>query len=216
MKQRSGFTMVELMISVFVASVISFLLLTITVNYTGDLIRARHTADLALESQILLRSIVEDTRLAGSLSSTNQNTDANAPVGGWVTNDPSNILIIDSPALNSSRDILYDSNTGLPYDNEIIYFSSGQNMYRRMLANAAATGNIATTTCPTAVSGCGQDKLYTKYLQDLSFTFYDESNTTTSDATLARSVQITVTLKRKIYGRDIVFANTIRTTMRNR
>jgi prepilin-type N-terminal cleavage/methylation domain-containing protein len=213
---QSGFTIVELLISIAIASVISILMLTVTINYVGDVTRARLTADLAIESQILLRSIVEDTRLAGSLSSTNQNIDANSPVGGWITNDPSNVLIIDTPAFNVSRDIIYDSTTGLPYDNEVVYFSSGTRMFRRMVASTSATGNAAKTTCPTATALCGKDKQMTTYLQDLTFTFYDENNTTTADATLARSVQITVNLKRKISGRDVSFNNTMRTTMRNR
>ena len=75
-----------------------------------------------------------------------------------------------------------------------------------------------TTTCPaaSATATCPADKLYTKYLKDLTFTFYDDSDTTTANATLARSVKITVTTERKIAGKTVTFANSIRTTMRNR
>ena len=214
----SGFTIIELLIAVAISSVIAMVLLTLSINFSGDITRARITADLATESQILLRSIVEDTRLADSLSSTNNITDANAPVGGWVTNDPSNVLIIDTPAIDSSRNIIYNATTTLPYSNEVIYYATGALMYRRVLKDTAATGSIATTTCPpaTATSSCPADKLFTRYLTDLSFTFYDEANATTANAALARSVQITVSMKRKIFGRDVTFNNTIRTTMRNR
>lgn len=213
-----GFTIVELLIAIAISAVITMVLLTLSINFAGDISRARITADLATESQILLRSIVEDTRLADSLSSTNSIADANAPVGGWITNDPSNVLIIDTPAIDSARNIIYDSSTTLPYSNEIIYYSSGSAMYRRALKNSAATGSIAVTTCPpaSASSSCPADKLFTKYLTDLSFTFFDENNATTANATLARSVQITVSVKRKVFGRDVTFNNTIRTTMRNR
>lgn len=215
---NKGFTIIELFISIALSSVIAMVLLTLSVNFVGDITRARITADLAIESQLLLRAIVEDTRLADSLSSTNSITDANAPFGGWITNDPSNILIIDTPAIDSGRNIIYNSSTTLPYSNEVIYYANGSSMYRRVLKDSAATGSIAVTTCPpaSATSGCPSDKLFTQYLTDLSFTFYDDTNVTTANATLARSVQITVSMKRKIYGRDITFNNTIRTTMRNR
>lgn len=206
------------MISISLATVISGVLLYISLNLIGDTTRARITAELAIESQILLRSIVEDTRLAGSLSTTNQNTDPNAPVGGWVTNDPSNILIIDLPAINASRDIIYNSSTGYPYDNEVVYYSSGSSIYRRTIVDPSAAGNSIKTSCPPALatSTCPADKKYTSYLTDLTFTFYDDTNNTTADATLARSVQITVKVQRKILGKTVKFDNTIRTTLRNR
>lgn len=218
MKDQKGFTIVEMIISVALATVISGVLLFISLNLIGETARARMTADLAIESQILLRAMVEDVRLAGSLSTTNQNTDANAPVGGWITNDPSNIMIIDLPAIDSARNIIYDTNTGYPYDNEVVYHSSAGAMYRRTLVNPSASGNILVTSCPPslATSSCPADKKFTSYLTDLTFTFYDDTNTTTSDATLARSVQITVKVQRKILGKTVKFDNTIRTTLRNR
>lgn len=217
MKQR-GFTIVEMLISVAVGSVIAVLLLVISLNYVGDVTRARLTAELAIESQILLRSIVEDVRLAGSLSSTNQNADVNAPVGGWVTNDPSNILIIDVPAIDGNRNIIYDPDTGFPYDNEVVYYGSGSTMFKRIIAHPTANSNSLATSCPPALASatCAPDKRYTQFLKDLTFTFYDDANATTSNATLARSVQITVRMERKILGKPVAFNNTIRTTLRNR
>jgi type II secretory pathway pseudopilin PulG len=217
-KDQKGFTIVELILSVGIATVLSGVLLFISLNLIGDTARARMTADLAIESQILLRSMVEDVRLAGSLSTTNQNTDANAPVGGWITNDPSNILIIDLPATNSARDIVYNSSTGYPYDTEIVYFSNAGSMYRRTIIDPSATGVLAKTSCPSnlATGSCPSDKKYTNNLTDLTFTFYDDANNTTADATLARSVQITVKVQRKILGKMVKFDNTIRTTLRNR
>ena len=217
MKQK-GFTLIEVIVSIGIATVIAMTMLFITINFVGATARARMTADLAVESQILLRSMVEDVRLASSLSSTNQNTDANAPVGGWVTNDPSNIIIIDLPAIDSSRNIIYNSSTGFPYDNEVVYFANGSSMFKRTIIDPAAVNNSVKTSCPSALanSNCPNDKLYTRYLKDLSFTFYDDANATTADANLARSVQINVKLERKIFGTPVSFNNTIRTTLRNR
>lgn len=218
MKKQMGFTIVEVILSVGIATVIAGTLLFVSLNLIGETARARMTAELAIESQILLRSMVEDVRLAGSLSSTNQNTDANAPAGGWITNDPSNIIIVDLPATDASKNIIYDSSTGYPYDTEVVYFSSGSSMYRRTIVDPGATGNAVKTSCPLALvtSDCPADKKYTSFLTDLTFTFYDDTNNTTADATLARSVQITVKVQRKILGKTVKFDNTIRTTLRNR
>lgn len=216
MKNQSGFTITELLVSVAISSVMAFSILYLTVYFMGDLYRARASAELAIESQTLLRTIVEDVRLADSLKSTNANADPQATV--WATNDPSNVMIIALPALDSSRDIIYDSTTTLPYVNEVVYHTNGSSMYRRVLIDPSATGNISVTQCPEAIvtSTCPPEKLFTENLDDLTFTFYDSTDTTTSDATQARSVQITVSLSKKIYGKEVAFSNTIRTTLRNR
>ncbi len=217
MKKTSGFTITELLISVSIASIITLMLITIMVDYYGDILRSQATAELAIESQTVLRKMIDDTRLADAIRSKNQITDANAPAGGWVTSDPSNVLIVANPAITSSRSIIYNPSNNYPYEDELIYFNSGTNLYRRTLKNTNATGSVAVTTCPaaSATAACPADSLLSIYLTNLSFTFYDINNVTTPSAALARSISITISLQRKIYGRTIDFTNTIRTTLRN-
>ena len=218
MKAQNGFTIVELLLAMSISVILLSMMLVISLNFTGEMLRAHATANLAVESQQLLRSMVDDTRLADALTSTNLINDPNSPPGGWVTSDPSNVLIIESPAIDSSRNIIYDTSTGLPYRNEVIYYGSGNNIYRRTLKNISATGNSMTTSCPpfSSTPSCPPDKLYTANLKDLTFTFYDSAGATTANAVQSRSVKITVTTNRKIYGRDVTFMNTIRTAMRNK
>lgn len=218
MNTQKGFTIIELLIGMSISVILLSIMLVISLNFTGDMLRAQMTANMAIESQQLLRSIVDDTRLADALTSTNTISDANSPPGGWTTSDPSNVLIIESPAIDSARNIIYDTATGLPYRNEIIYYGSGSSMYRRTLKNTSAAGNMMTTTCPapSASPSCSKDRLYTTNLKDLTFTFYDDDGNTTANAALSRSVNLTVTTNKKIYGREITFTNSIRTTMRNR
>lgn len=214
---QSGFTVAELAIAVTVAGFLAAAIFIATFDYYADVSRAETTASLALESQSILTQMTEDIRLADAISSTNALTDANAPAGGWVTSDPSNVIIIESPAVDSSRNIIYNANTGSPYRNEYIYFSSGSNMYKRVLANAAATGNTAVTTCPAnlASSSCPPDRLFSSNTGNLSFTFYDSSDNTTADAASARSVKLQVDMSKKSFGRPITLANTTRVTLRN-
>lgn len=214
-KNQIGFTIIELLISISMASVLIMVMMTITVYYYGDILKTQASAELALESQAVLRKIVEEARFADAIRSTNTIADANAPVGGWTTNDPSDILIIASPAVNAARDIIYNSSDSFPYENESVYYRSGSSFYKRVLQNTLATGNIAKTTCPTATPTCPKDTEITSNLTNLSFVFYDINNNTTSDAGAARSISVTVNLQKKAYGSLIQFNNTIRTTLRN-
>ena len=217
MRNQKGFTVVELLISVSIASILTIVTTSIMVYYYGDILRSQATAELAIESQTVLHKIIDDSRLADGIRTSNLITDANAPVGGWTTNDPSDILIIASPAITSTRDIIYNSADNYPYENEEIYFKSNGTFYRRTLKNTNATGNVAVTTCPAAqvTASCPLDTVLSTNLSDLSFTFYDINNATTSNAALARSISITVNLQKKIYGTATTFNNTIRTTLRN-
>jgi type II secretory pathway pseudopilin PulG len=212
-----GFTVAELAISVTVAGILVAVLFVATFDYYADVSRSETSATLALESQTILTQMTEDIRLADAISNTNVLTDANAPAGGWVTSDPSNVIIVESPTVDSNHNIIYDPNTGFPYRNEFIYFSSGGSMYKRVLANSSATGNAAVTTCPAdkASSSCPPDRLFSDNVSNLTFTFYDLSDNTTSDATNARSVKLEVDMSKKSFGRTITFTNTTRVTLRN-
>ncbi len=217
MKKQNGFTITELLISISIATILNLVLITIMVDYYGDILRSQATAELAIESQTVLRKMVEDTRLADSIHTTNLITDPNAPSGGWITSDPSNVLIVANPAITSTRSIIYNPADSYPYEDEVIYFNTGTDMYRRILKNTDATGNIAVTTCPPAAvsATCPADLKLSSYLTNLTFTFYDINNVSTSNAALARSISISISLQRKIYGRTIDFTNTVRTTLRN-
>jgi prepilin-type N-terminal cleavage/methylation domain-containing protein len=216
-RRQSGFTITELVLSITIAGVLVLVLFTATFYYYVSTAQSQTATDLALESQTILSQLTEDIRLSDAISSTNAITDPNAPAGGWITSDPSNIIIIENPAVDSSRNIIYDSSTGNPFRNEFIYFQSGSNMYKRVLANTAAIGNTAKTTCPQAQSSstCPPDRLFSNNISNLSFTFYDASDNTTSDATLARSVSLQVDMAKKVFGKNIILTNTTRVTLRN-
>lgn len=212
-----GFTITELAISTIIAGFLTAVLFIVTFYYYANVVQSEVTTDMALESQSILTQMSDDIRLADAIANTNAISDPNAPVGGWITNDPSNIIIIESPAVTSAREIIYDTNTGFPYRNEYIYFGSGSSMYKRVLANTAAVGNIAVTTCPTALASpsCPPDRLFSSNLENLSFTFYDVSNATTADAAQARSVELNVDMIKKAFGKNITLGNTTRVTLRN-
>jgi type II secretory pathway pseudopilin PulG len=214
---KLGFTITELVLSLTIASILAVVIFTATFYYYVGASQAETATTLALESQTILTQLTEDIRLADSIASTNTITDPNGPGGGWTTSDPSNILIIESPAITSSRDIIYDNSTGNPYRNEFIYFMSGTTMYKRILANTNATGNTAKRTCPAASAGptCPRDRLFSNNVSNLTFTFYDASDATTANAALARSVVLNVNMAKKNFGKNITLNNSTRVTLRN-
>lgn len=216
-KDRNGFTITELVISITIAGFLAAVLFISTFYYYANILQAQTSTDLALESQTILNQLTDDIRLSDAIASTNSIADPNAPVGGWVTSDPSNIMIVQNPAVTSARDIIYDSNTGFPYKNEFIYFIAPGGMYKRVLANTSATGNTQVTTCPAsnATSTCPPDRLFSSNVSNLSFTFYDASDATTANPTLARSVGLNVDMAKKVFGKNITLSNSTRVTLRN-
>jgi len=216
-KDEWGFTIVELLLATAISGILATVMLAISVHYYGNVLQAQTTTKMALESQLILTQLVEDIRLSDGIGQTNAISDPNAPAGGWVTNDPSNIIIIKAPAIDANRDIIYDPSTNYPYRNEYVYFTAGSTMYRRVLKNTEAPGNVAVTTCPPALanSSCPGDKEYSSNMNNLTFTFYDINDNPISDPTLARSVSLTVNMARKVYGKNLTLSNTTRTTLRN-
>lgn len=214
----SAFTIVELSISMVVAGILAIVIFSVTFYYYANTVQAQTAADLGLESQAVLSQLSEDLRLADAISDTNALADANEPPGGWVTSNPSNVIIIESPAVDASRNIIYDSSTGFPYRNEYIYFISGGVMYKRILANSSASGNTETTTCPAAVanSTCPSDRLFSSHTSSLSFTLYDAAGAITSDFSQTRSVYLQVNLAKKVFGKNVTLNNSTRITLRNR
>lgn len=212
-KNQSGFTIIELIVSIGLAGLLSVLMLTIFIYSYGGLLIEQSRANIVLESQLFLKRMTEDIRVANQVLSTNTITDANG--GPWVTSDPANILILTQPAVDTDKEFIYDTATGYPYQNEIVYFGSGGSMFRRTLKNESATGNIAQTTCPNGAVGCSRDVPITENLKNMNFVFYDINNTVTTTISDARTVELTVNLEKKIFGRTISTQNTTRMALRN-
>lgn len=215
-RQSSGFTVVEVIMSLTIAAILSGVLLMVTFRFYTNAVQAQQTAELALESQTLLGQLTEDLRLAAGVRSASTITDANQP-SGWTTSDTNNVLVIASPATDSTGGIIYDPLTGDPYANEFIYFLQDEVMYKRTLKNTNATGNVANTTCPeaTADASCLEDRVFSEHVSGISFIMYDSNNAVVTDTTLARSLSITVDFAKTVFGKPITLSNTTRITQRN-
>lgn len=214
---QAGVTIVELLVVIGICSVLLLSFMTVSVYMYGDTIRSSLYAQLATESETVLRSVVEELRQSSAIHTSNANPDANAPGGAWTTSNSSLILIISTPALDAGNNFIVNPTTGYPYENEIVYFATGNKLYKRYLANPAAAGNIRKTTCPQASSSasCPADVLMSSNFKTLNFVFYDQDDNVTTTISSARSIKLLLKMQRTTYGKTLTFDNTIRITMRN-
>ncbi|HET7528970.1 MAG TPA: hypothetical protein VFJ84_01940, partial [Candidatus Saccharimonadales bacterium] len=137
---------------------------------------------------------------------------------GWNTSNAAFVIVISTPALDSTRNYIIDSSTGAPYMNELVYYKSGSSLMKRTLANPNAAGNILTTSCPAALASasCPPDSDLADYFQSMSFILYDQDGNATSDPSLARSVNIDLDMQRTVFGKPISLDDKIRVSLRNR
>lgn len=215
-KSSAGFTIVEVILALTMAVVMSGVLFLVTFRFYANAVQSQQAAELALESQSLLSQLTEDLRLASGINANSVIVDANR-AGGWTTSDAQNVLVISSPATDGNDDIIYDTETGSPYMNEYVYFLEGTTMYKRTLRNTDAEGNTAGTTCPeaTASETCLEDRIFSQNVTDISFAMYDSTNAAVTDATQSRSVEMTVDSSRNVFGKVVSLSNTTRITQRN-
>lgn len=219
----NGFTIVELLVSISLISLISLSVLGVFTNYLVIITRNNVMVDMTIDSQNLLRSIVEELRYGSGVRQTNNIVDSYGPVGGWNTTNTNFVIIIAVPALNSNGDYIIDTNTGKPYNNELVYFKEENTLYKRTLAHPSATGNSLKTSCPAAQvsSSCPADRKLASNVKEITFLLYDQDNNynqdinSEADTLSARSIGITLLLERDTYGQPLSYVNSIRVTLRN-
>lgn len=216
-KSECGMTIAELLVVTAVASLLIVPTVTVVLYFYGDTVTSNLQSRLAVESQNILRSMVEELRVSSGIRSSNTISDPNAPGGGWTTSNASLILIISTPALDTANNFIMDPLSGDPYQNELVYFAVGNTLYKRYLANSSATGNRFKTSCPAALAtaSCPPDVEMTPHFEAMNFVFYDQDDIATTTLTDARSIKLLIEMKRRVGGRDIQFDNNIRVTLRN-
>jgi prepilin-type N-terminal cleavage/methylation domain-containing protein len=215
--RQKGMTVAELVIAIAIIGLLIVPATFVILYFYGGTIQNNLQARLAVESGTLLRSMVDELRVASGIRSNNTITDANAPAGGWTTSNASLVLIIATPVIDTTNSYVIDPSTGEPYQNELVYFATGGVLYKRYLANGSAPGNRFKTSCPAAVatSLCPTDVVLSKHFKAMSFQFYDQDDASTAVYANARSIQMTLQMEDKTFGRTISFSNNIRITMRN-
>ncbi|MGB3023886.1 MAG: prepilin-type N-terminal cleavage/methylation domain-containing protein [Candidatus Saccharimonadales bacterium] len=220
--QQSGYTLAELLISLFIIGLLAATLVSLYTIFFDNTLRNNYQARLAVESQGILRSIVEELRVSSGIRATSM-PDSNVVGGGanWSTSNANLVLIIATPAVDDTNTILFNTNDGKPYLNELVYYAAGGKLFKRYLVDPLATNNRYQTSCPPnlASSTCPSDVLLSDHFKTMTFDFYDQDNVvinqSTGDITKARSIQLNIDMEHKTFGQIVTYNNKIRMTMRN-
>jgi prepilin-type N-terminal cleavage/methylation domain-containing protein len=215
--RSSGFTLVEVNLSIVILSVLLVGVLAIFTNFFVVMTRTNAIVDMTVDSQGLLRTVVEELRYGAGVRQANTISDPNAPPSGWDTDNANFVIVIAVPAVDSDRNYIIDTATGSPYMNELVYFKEADILYKRILAHPDADDNSLTTSCPASLASasCPADRRLVENVHTMDFTLYDQDNASTNDPLLARSIKIDLGLERDTFGEPITYANSVRITLRN-
>jgi len=216
-RHEQGFTLAELNFSLLILGILLVSVLTIFTNFFVIMTRTNALIDMTVDSQNLLRTAVEELRYGAGVRQSNTIADANAPSGGWDTDNAAFVIVIAVPAVDADRNYIIDTDTGSPYMNELVYYKNGTTLYKRILAHPSAADNLLVTSCPASLASasCPADRKLVDNVDSMTFILYDQDNILTTDPLLARSVEIDLTLVKDTFGEPLTYDNSVRITLRN-
>jgi hypothetical protein len=158
-------------------------------------------------------------------------TDAYQPSAGWVAGTSPPTLIVSTAATTKNRrdpnrlPVYINESTCTPPDgnginsvlyNNIIYFVSGTNLYKRVVSapsSMATCGNsFYKQTCPQPNSSslCQADALLSSHINSFVITYYDTSNVVVTVPEQAESVKVDISLLDKAFGDNITANSSLR------
>lgn len=232
-KNQRGFTLVEMLVIGPVMMLATITAVTFLFNQYGFLVKQNALLNLQLEAQNILFGLQDDLWYASQFASgKNDNlADSYEPVGGWTNATTPPTLIVSLTALTTNaRDpdrqpVYINESTCTPPDgngansvlyNNVIYFVSGVNLYKRTLTAPPSMATCGTPyekqTCPAGNSSptCLPDVILSDHISSFSVIYYDTDNITTTTPENAESVQVDMGLSDKAFGEDISASSSLR------
>lgn len=219
LKNSQGFTLVELLITTILISIVSLVIagfLTVWLQSYGD---ARARTELLTEAQLALDKINSDIRLSGAADAANRWPDNNAPgapanLYSWSSD--ADTLALARAAMDTNRNIIFsDPNKYITAKFNVIYYISGDELYRRVLQSTYSE-DASITTCPPAeaTSTCPADNLVADNVTSFSIKYYDASGAEVTPNS-ARSINLTIELTEQSGSKNIVANYSTRMVFRN-
>jgi prepilin-type N-terminal cleavage/methylation domain-containing protein len=232
-KAQKGFTIIEILIALPIATLLSVTMSTTMFNQYGQLQQGTTKSRLRMEGEIILLSLEDELLFATDFASTRSTdlTDINAPSGGWTYNTtPTDTLIVYETALTAdrrdpNREFVYKRQTNCSSSfniaiNNLIYFTTQntndtyRTLYRRTLVPQYTTcgTNYKKQTCPAGavISPCSSaDSKLSEKVVDFQLEYFNEDNVAVAGPATAQLVKMTLTLGEKIYGKEVVVPTTI-------
>lgn len=214
-KYQSGFTIIELTVSLSIAGLIVVALFSTVVNRFVEIRRIDARSNMQIDARNILQVISDDLKEANTVDPAPRWDDPYEPSSGWVSD--TSTLIVAVPAFDTNDDPLFiDPNQYTTHNDNHIYYLSDGNIYRRILKNPVAN-NAAITTCPPnhATQSCPADKKIGGNVTEINFSYHDAEGQEVTDVDLARSVRITLTIEQEIYSTPETLTRSIEIVMRN-
>lgn len=218
-QSAAGFTLVELLVVVVVTTIVMIVVTNFVLGNLQQTTLASLRASVLQQTEIGLDLVANDIRLSANADLNNRWPDANSPGGssnqyGWTSN--SSTLILATAAQDKSGNIIFsDPNNYITEKNNLIYFVSNGTLYKRILA-APDSNNAAVTTCPSAdaTSSCPADTEVLDNVTAFTVTYLDGQNDSVAP-TNARSIQLAVTVSKKMYAQTVTASYTTDMVFRN-
>ncbi len=200
----TGFTIVELVIAMLVAtiilvSVVGFII-AITNQHVTTSIRSNLTNSLTTGGN----RISQDIRSSINVLSQNAITDAAAPATPGYWQSQASQLVLATTARRTNGESLDGTYPG--YTDNVVYYLRNGSLYRRLLAYDDGMGNnrYTTITCtPEAGGGCDEDTQILDNVSTLSITYYEADGSVASQADQVRSMTVSVELSVQQSGTTI-------------
>lgn len=200
-----GFTILELAVVTAVTGLLIIIIMNFMSGSMASIVIESARADLLSEAQLGLDAIDHDIRLSASAELNNRWPDDNAPDAptnplSWESN--SHTLVLASAASDPSHNILFqDELNYITYKNNLIFFVSNGTLYKRTLA-ADIPNNRAQTSCPKnlANNDCLEDRPLINNVKQFDIRYVSGDDIDVDPAN-ARSIEISIQLEAKRYGK---------------
>lgn len=222
-----GFSLLEVLIAISLSS----LLLLVVGEFTTNGIRSSNQdynqTVVLVNTKAAVETVARVIREARSVQASNSQPDNHAPGApadpySWSGSAGSNAtLILAVPSRDTANNLIYiDGLHNNLYTDDVIFYleNSTDRLYKRVIANAAAPGNRAKTTCPPALAtaSCPADTLIVEDVADLTTSYLDSTGNMITTPSGTEAVHFTVTESKLIGPRTYSSSYTTTATMRNK
>lgn len=218
MSKLKGYTLVELVVATAVVSVLTLVMMNFMATRFADNAIKNARSDMQLQAQRAIDIITRDIKLSASVDSNNRWSDNYAPDSptnnySWVSD--SDTLILAHPATNTNNDVLWQDAQGyVSYKDDYIFFVSNGTLYKRILP-ATVSGNRVSLTCPSGTANCNADIKLANNVDYFNVQYFATGSDAGPDPAPSRSVDVTLRLSKKVFGKTITEEKREHTTFRN-
>lgn len=227
LRGSDGFTLLEMLVVISISTLLMLIITSFMSNNLRTAQEEKTKTDILNNTKLAVETVARNIKSAKSVLAVNAQPDGNSPgapanLYSWTASAGSGAtLILAIPARDASNNLIYsDGLHNNLYTNDYIYYldPATSRLYRRIIANQAAPGNVAVTTCPPALASpsCPADALTVEDVADLTTDYFDANNNSVAAPTGTEAVKITLTQTRSVYGKSYSSSYTTIASLRNK